>query len=613
MTHRVPLLSLSLPLAAAALAACSDDTPQVVEPDPVPPQNQVTVVSDVRPPPISGGTLLVSRDKARALVSDPDRDRLVLVDLASQDVIARVDLEPGDEPGRAVEDGAGRAHVALRGGGAVLSFDLATGVILGRRAVCGAPRGIAHFAPIEGGDASLIVACAGGELVELGAEPTSAVLSSTLIEPDLRDVIVKGDGTRAGRRLLVSSFRSAQVLSIGPDNRLEQKTRPAGFTASTTARTFSPSVAWRLVDAPDGALMIHQRSATVPIEIEPEQPDGYGGEVFDCGSTIVNAATTHFDAHGARITPEQAGGLGALLLPVDVAVEDAQGNARVAAIAASSDTLLLSDMASLDASDGCEFGLPGTATPVGPDPIAVAFAGDDVVVQLREPSMLVVYDQNLAWKAQIALGGERRFDSGHQLFHRNPEMPSTISCAACHPEGREDGHVWQFTGIGARRTQSLAGGVMDSAPFHWDGDLGDMDDLMATVFVHRMGGQPQTDDRVDALTSWLDTVPRVAASGGDAAAVQRGKALFEDAKVGCAECHSGPRLSNDVTVDVGTGRAFQTPSLLGVRDRAPFMHDGCAKTLRDRFDPLCGGTHHGDTDGLSSGDLDDLVAYMSSL
>jgi hypothetical protein len=43
------------------------------------------------------------------------------------------------------------------------------------------------------------------------------------------------------------------------------------------------------------------------------------------------------------------------------------------------------------------------------------------------------------------------------------------------------------------------------------------------------------------------------------------------------------------------------------------MHDGCATTLRDRFDPTCGGAQHGSTAGLSSGQIDDLIAFLGSL
>jgi hypothetical protein len=43
------------------------------------------------------------------------------------------------------------------------------------------------------------------------------------------------------------------------------------------------------------------------------------------------------------------------------------------------------------------------------------------------------------------------------------------------------------------------------------------------------------------------------------------------------------------------------------------MHDGCATTLRDRFNPACGGDRHGITANLSPTQIDDLIAYLDSL
>ncbi len=80
----------------------------------------------------------------------------------------------------------------------------------------------------------------------------------------------------------------------------------------------------------------------------------------------------------------------------------------------------------------------------------------------------------------------------------------------------------------------------------------------------------------------------------------RGEVLFHDKKVACADCRGGPMLTNNRNEDVGKGERLQVPSLLGIAGRAPFMHDGCAATLRDRFDPLCGGDKHGDVSGLTS-------------
>jgi hypothetical protein len=73
-------------------------------------------------------------------------------------------------------------------------------------------------------------------------------------------------------------------------------------------------------------------------------------------------------------------------------------------------------------------------------------------------------------------------------------------------------------------------------------------------------------------------------------------------------------LTNNKTVDVGTGKALQVPTLRGLRWRPPFMHDGCARTLADRFDPRCGGAdRHGLTSRLTAEEIADLVAYMDTL
>jgi hypothetical protein len=72
-------------------------------------------------------------------------------------------------------------------------------------------------------------------------------------------------------------------------------------------------------------------------------------------------------------------------------------------------------------------------------------------------------------------------------------------------------------------------------------------------------------------------------------------------------------LTNSKNFDVGTGGAFQVPSLVGVGWRRPLIHTGCAKTLADRFDPSCGGDKHGDTQDLSSGQVADLVKFLETL
>jgi mono/diheme cytochrome c family protein len=156
---------------------------------------------------------------------------------------------------------------------------------------------------------------------------------------------------------------------------------------------------------------------------------------------------------------------------------------------------------------------------------------------------------------------------------------------------------------------------MGTAPFHWDGDLPTVSRLMSEVFVSRMRG-PQVDEAyVGALGTWIDKIPTLPTGAPrNATAADRGRRLFHDAKVGCASCHNGEMLTNNTTVEVGTGRQLQVPTLKGIAFRAPYMHDGCAPTLKDRFGGKCGGgDRHGVTSKLTAAELDDLVAYLETL
>ncbi len=130
------LLLLVSIVSSASFAACTND--KVTPPSPTPPPSWGV--------PITGGTMAISHDGNHAIVSDPDRDRVVIVDLTKQTSVVTA-LNDKDQPGRVVEDNAGNFHVALRGGGALVDFNTA-GTILGRRAVCAEPRGVAHDALI---------------------------------------------------------------------------------------------------------------------------------------------------------------------------------------------------------------------------------------------------------------------------------------------------------------------------------------------------------------------------------------------------------------------------------------------------------------------------------
>jgi mono/diheme cytochrome c family protein len=375
-------------------------------------------------------------------------------------------------------------------------------------------------------------------------------------------------------------------------------------------------VAWRLRPAPGGgAMMIHQEASNA--EINTDQ-GGYSGG--PCKSAMGAAVTTFPEASGASTSAQ----LIFTVLPIDFALSSdgarmavvAAGNANGAVPGGGQVLFVASDQL---VGPDCVFPPPpgpdatSEATdfrqPIG-EAIAVAFDGTGrVVVQTREPARVEILTRR---GGTIKLSDESRFDTGHAVFHAATAFG--LACASCHPEGGEDGRVWHFSNLGPRRTQSLRGGIGETAPFHWDGKMRDFGQLMTDVFTGRMGGPALATGHVQALSAWVEKLPRLPAlTAADAPAAVRGRALFEDPRLGCATCHGGALSTNNATVSVGTGEALQVPSLRGVGWRAPYMHTGCAPTLADRFDPLCGGDQHGMTSGLSRSQIQDLTAYLDSL
>lgn len=623
-----------------APAQGDENAPRLV----IPLDERPATTSPVTPPAISGGTLSVMSDGSAAIVADPERDRVSIVNLSKLALAYTVELQPGDEPGRSVEDAQKHVHVALRRGGAVVTIDPATGAVLDRRAVCKSPRGIAF----EATTGLLHVACAEGKLVSLPAQGGAAVRTLTL-DADLRDVLVRGS------ELWVTRFKSAEVLRINSVGSLDKRmhipqgqgqlSQPADESFNSSAPkavTLDPGTAWRAVsNTAGGAVIVHQDAVADEIEVTKPSASGsaYGGgqDGIGCGGIVKNVVTT-VAPDGSAVSTKFSGSP----LPVDVAVSADQqwiavAHAGIQDNAAPRPSLVFPQSSfggdSIPTS-GPAFGLAGSVSIMSAaqlngsdcafqqggfvsEPVtAVAFTPTgQLLAQTREPAQLVVLQQlPFGEQSTIQLPGESRADTGHDLFHR--DAGGGIACASCHPEGAEDGHTWKFAGAGDRRTQPLHIGLRDTAPFHWQGDLPNVGSLMNEVFVGRMGGVRESAPRVTALSEWLFALkaPGSIRDASDAAAV-RGQQLFDSADVGCSTCHSGEKLTNNTSVAVDTVKAtkLQVPSLVAVGYRAPFMHDGCAATLADRFNPNCGGDAHGNTAGLSDAQRSDLIAYLESL
>ena len=133
--------------------------------------------------------------------------------------------------------------------------------------------------------------------------------------------------------------------------------------------------------------------------------------------------------------------------------------------------------------------------------------------------------------------------------------------------------------------------------------------------VGRMGGFGLSDEEASTVDAFVDTFRAVDVErkGQRDAQVERGEALFREASVGCAECHSGARGTDRQRHQVfGMKLAVDTPTLTGIDATAPYLHDGSAPTLRALLERVRDGSM-GDTSGLSAAQMDDLEAYLRTL
>lgn len=604
-THPRRALALLLTtLAGSSIAAGCSGTDTLI------PQEDI-VVAAKPPPPINGGTLAVALDGHTAIAADTDRDVVWIVDIDTSSLKAKVALEDGDQPGRVAVDKNGNAHVVLMAGGAIAKVDVASGKLVDRRDVCAAPRGIAY----DNANDQIHVACAGGELVTMPAAGGAATRTLQL-DRDLRDVVMQGD------KLLVSRLRTAEVMVVGSEGKVWQRATPPvvrRMNLNTGGENdFAPAVAWRMIGLKSGgALMIHQRGMEGPVITQ--QPGGYSGG--GCDEGIVQTTMTKIDPGGESDPPiliptDGLQSFAGTALPVDIAISPAGTDITI--ISAGANAIVRKPLVAVSNSKDEEPCRGPETQPVPGQPVAAVYLSDGTpIVQLREPAAIFLPGVNRT----ISLPGESRKDTGHDVFHQSPGlgmgMATSIACASCHPGAGDDARTWNFETIGPRRTQTVRGGISETAPLHWDGDMRDVGHIMSEVFVNRMGGQPQGPRRQLLIQRWMDSVPKLEHGlATDAAAVERGKALYNDAKVGCASCHSGAKSTNNEFADVGTGKRFQVPTLMNIADRAPFMHDGCAKTLRERFDgsSACGGgDKHGVTSHLTTEQVDDLVTYLETL
>ena len=241
---------------------------------------------------------------------------------------------------------------------------------------------------------------------------------------------------------------------------------------------------------------------------------------------------------------------------------------------------------------------------------------------------------------------------GKQFFYDARDerlaLQEYVSCAACHNDGGQDGRVWDFTqfGEGLRNTIGLRGhGGTTQGPLHWTGNFDEVQDFEGQIrnFAGGLGLMGNTDFHtgtrdqplgspkagvsadLDALAAYVASLTQAGSSpqrNGDGSltiAAVAGEQVFRQGN--CASCHTGARFTESalgVSRNIGTLKpssgqrlgavltGFDTPTLRGLWNTAPYLHDGSALTVSDAI-----AAHSGVS--LSAGDLANLAAYVRQI
>ncbi len=314
----------------------------------------------------------------------------------------------------------------------------------------------------------------------------------------------------------------------------------------------------------------------------------------------------------------------------------------------------------------------GLALSVDERTLYVHCRSTDDLVSLPMPRGEGVYDY--APPLYRKLGGDqptREEALGRAIFYDALDTITSggLACAGCHPEGRDDGHVWNevdfeekhsnfFGGpvnaiflldrwrtqnpgvpknaelpgaIGyARQAPMLVSRLKASGPYGWLGESKDLTGRLVAGFgLHRWGTIDTTEGlklaRAAYLTKFLreKLVPPPREKRPLTDEEERGKAIFTSEKAACATCHAPDTdYTNRSLASFGDapplpgfsaekGAAYKTPSLLFVGGSAPYFHDGRYGSLEELVDKNA--NRMGKTAHLSVEEKKALVAFLKTL
>jgi YVTN family beta-propeller protein len=581
-----------------------------------------------------------------------------------------VDPEPHRSPiALALAADGSRLLVANQTSGTVSLVDPQAGTVLHEIPTGEKPAGVAIA---KNGSRAAVTHWYGYDLAVLDVGPDRiAVVGRVDVGPEPRGVVIAGDG----RTAYVAVGVSNEVVRVDLDERQVTGRVPVGREPRSLA--LSPDGTRLLVgDARSRSLTVISTSGfqvehKLPIEgdnlrqvaISPDGQFGYVANMKNRGFATTQANIDKGWVLGQRLTRVPLDGsesFGSLALdPGGKAVADAYG------VAASADgrflavscggthevLLFRTDVKPLPWRSGGSRDLIAPEllrdegrfrrVALGGRPTEIAFAPDArtlYVANYLENAVQVVDAEAGKVIRSIGLGGPAELSlarRGEALFHDAARsFNQWYSCQTCHSDGHTNGldfdtmnDGWQDnsqTHLRSRKKVPTLRGVARTKPWTWHGWQTSLEDAVNESFTKSMQGPKPSPDDLKAMVAYLETIeyprnPYREPDGSLSEAARRGEAVYRSAKAACNTCHGGPELTDGKIHLVGLEErgdvyhGYNPPSLRGVYDKDPYLHDGRALTLRD---VLTGPHNPEDVAGgasLSDSELTDLIAYLKSL
>lgn len=512
------------------------------------------------------------------------------------------------------------------------------------------------------GDAAYITLMAVGQLLKLDAV-TGDILATVDVGPKPRGLAVSADGREVYVTRFVSSDQGGEVVKVDAASmtvatRVLLKLDTDSMDGDQKARGV-PNFLFSVALTPDG------RQAWVP----GKKDNILRGKLRDgqdlTHDTIVRPLTAVIDVQAAQEIYANRIDLDNRSMPMHVEFSP-YGNFAILTLGFSNrievrDVNRPTEVFSAIADAG-QFPRASVLSPSGRLFVQGSLSRDVLVYDLT--AMLSRFDGSTpALLATIPVVANEKMAPqtlvGKKIFHdasdERMDNEGYISCGSCHFEGLDDGQVYDFStrGEGLRNTVALLGrrGTKQGR-VNWTGTLDEVQDfehqirdlfkgrgfLPDEVFHSGTNDQPLgaakagLSPELDALAEYVSSLDHVNPSpfrhsdGSMTSDALAGRKTFE--RLGCNSCHAGPELtdsSRNLLHDVGTitplsgkraGEAllgFDTPTLLGVWETAPYLHDGSAPTLRDVLTTKNRDDLHGYVSSLSPAAIDELIAYLQQL